>query len=101
MTKIWYQMQTESEYLDLYAARRKLDELDTQLVELLYRRTLVTDRIMAEKRALHVSLTDSKREEEQDLEYRVWAKMLRLDEGFVLSVFRLIRDEAKRRGRPR
>lgn len=85
-------------YVNLRRERRRLDDLDEQIVQLLYRRMAITDRIMAEKRALGVSHTDPDRERAQEIEYRVWGKMLSLNEDFLVKLFALIRTEAKRRG---
>lgn len=76
--------------------RRKANDLDEQLVELLGRRRLLTRQMMLYKKSLWLPPGDAAREQAQNTLLSLWADQFGLEREMVVKIYNVIREYAKR-----
>lgn len=80
----------DTDLRDLENVRRRLDELDRQLVEVLARRFETGNEAARLKRALGIPIHDPTREEQVIVRAMEWARSAGLPEGQVTDLFRML-----------
>jgi len=76
--------------------RRKIDEIDTQILELLSKRQQLSLEIAEQKKGLNLPLRDDKREQEINERLKTQAAKLNLSSAFIVQLFELIFEESRR-----
>ena len=80
----------ENDVRKLENVRRQLDELDSQLVQILARRFETGNEAARLKRALGIPIHDPAREEQVIMRAMEWARSAGLPEGQVSDLFRML-----------
>lgn len=81
---------------ELKQAREHIDALDREIVQLLARRTQLSQRAARAKARLGAPVLDASREAEVVAARRAWASELKLDEDAVIEVFQAIMTMSRR-----
>lgn len=76
--------------------RRQIDNIDKKIVELLARRIAIAKQIGEKKRMLKIRISSEEREKEILQKVRMYSKKKKLNEKFVLNLYKKIINYSKK-----